>query len=56
MGVSYMSKAGIYAYRGFEIWTDKDGDKVVWELSRLGNWACRCFGWQGKDGGGDWQV
>jgi len=31
VGVSYRSK-GYYGSRGYETWTDKDGDKVTWEL------------------------
>jgi hypothetical protein len=34
-GITYMSK-GEFRYRGLEIWADKDGDKVVWELTDLG--------------------
>lgn len=31
VGVNYMGKGEI-KFRAFETWTDKDGDKVVWEL------------------------
>lgn len=34
VGVSYTSKGREYRMTSFETWVDKDGDKVVWELSQ----------------------
>lgn len=31
VGVSYRGK-GYFGFRGYETWTDKDGDKLIWEL------------------------
>ena len=31
VAVTYRTK-GYYGFRGYETWTDKDGDKVIWEL------------------------
>lgn len=48
VAVQYMSKAGIYVFRGIETWTDKDGDKVVWELSDTGTGPAGASGGTGK--------
>ena len=55
--VSYRSK-GYNGFRGYETWTDKDGDKVIWELldtpsgassspGRLIEGTGKYAGWQG---------
>jgi hypothetical protein len=31
VGVSFRGK-GYFGFRGYETWTDKDGDKLIWEL------------------------
>ncbi len=57
VGVAYRSKA-YNGFRGYETWTDKDGDKVVWELldtppgalnspARLIEGTGKYVGWQG---------
>ena len=57
VGVSYRSK-GYNGFRGYETWTDKDGDKVIWELldtppgassspGRLIEGTGKYIGWQG---------
>ncbi len=57
LGVAYGSK--VYSgFRGYETWTDKDGDKVIWELldtpsgsksspARLIEGTGKYVGWQG---------
>ena len=55
--VSYRGK-GYFGSRGYETWTDKDGDKVIWELldtppgassspARLIGGTGKYIGWQG---------
>ncbi len=57
VGVAYSSK-GYNGFRGYETWTDKDGDKVIWELldtpagassspARLIEGTGKYSGWQG---------
>jgi hypothetical protein len=57
VSVAYRSK-GYNSYRGYETWTDKDDDKVIWELmdtpagatsspARLIEGTGKYLGWQG---------
>ncbi len=57
MTVSYREK-GYSGFRGYETWTDKDGDKLIWELldtpagpssspARLMGGTGKFIGWQG---------
>jgi len=57
VGVAYSSK-GYSGFRGYETWTDKDGDKVIWELldtpagassspARMIEGTGKYAGWQG---------
>ncbi len=57
LGVAYTSR-GFSGFRGYETWTDKDGDKVIWELldtpagaksspARLIEGTGKYVGWQG---------
>jgi len=57
VSVAYRSK-GYNGFRGYETWTDKDGDKVIWELldtppgassspARLIEGTGKYAGWQG---------
>jgi hypothetical protein len=57
VGVAYNSK-GYNGFRGYETWTDKDGDKVIWELldtpagatsspARMIEGTGKYIGWQG---------
>jgi hypothetical protein len=58
VGVAYRTK-GYYGFRGYETWTDKDGDKLIWELldtppgaasssARLIEGTGKYVGWQGS--------
>ena len=56
VGISYTSKGREYRMVSFLTWVDKDGDKVVWELSmsdtssgkgKLIGGTGKCAGWQG---------
>jgi hypothetical protein len=57
VGVALITKV-YYGFRGYETWTDKDGDKVIWELldtpagsssspARLIEGTGKYKGWQG---------
>ncbi len=57
MTVSYREK-GYFGFRGYETWTDKDGEKLIWELfdtpagsssspARLMGGTGKYVGWQG---------
>jgi len=57
MSVAYRTK-GYFGFRGYEAWTDKDGDKMIWELldtppgasrspARLIEGTGKYIGWKG---------